>query len=67
MTPNEIIIKNGNIIDPLSGMDGKKDVLIRGGKIESVADSIDAGTCTVIEAAGYAGYARSYRYACAFA
>jgi dihydroorotase len=54
---NGVLIKNGRVIDPANGIDGKRDLLIIDGKIERVSEKIeDAGPGTpdfnVIDAAG---------------
>lgn len=38
----KILIKNGRMVDPANGIDGKKDILIENGKIKEVADRIVA-------------------------
>ena len=48
---NEILIKNGRVIDPANGRDEKCDVLISDGKIAQVG-RIDRKADTVIDAAG---------------
>ncbi len=35
-----ILIKNGRVIDPASGLDGVRDILISGGKISRIAENI---------------------------
>ncbi len=54
---NGVLIKNGRVIDPANGIDGKRDVLIIDGKIEQVSEKIEnAGPGNsdfkVIDAAG---------------
>lgn len=41
----KILIKNGYVIDPKTGKDGHKDILISDGKIEKISESIDADAC----------------------
>jgi len=48
---NELIIKNGRVIDPANGIDKQCDVLITDGKIIEV-DRIDKPVPTVIDATG---------------
>lgn len=36
-----LLIKNGRVIDPLSGLDAKKDLLIKGNNIIEIEDSIE--------------------------
>ncbi|HDP81339.1 MAG TPA: amidohydrolase/deacetylase family metallohydrolase, partial [Spirochaetes bacterium] len=52
-----LIIKNGRVLDPASGMDAVKDILVSGGRIvkietdiphESGSEIIDAGGCIVL-------------------
>jgi dihydroorotase len=38
--PYDLLLKNGHVIDPLNGVDGKHDVAIAGGKIAAVAADI---------------------------
>lgn len=38
----KILIKNGRMVDPANGIDGKKDILIENGKVKEVADHIVA-------------------------
>ncbi|HUV64333.1 MAG TPA: dihydroorotase [Sedimentisphaerales bacterium] len=54
---NGVLIKNGRVIDPANGIDGKYDVLIVDHKIERVTEKIEESGpgfegCTVIDAAG---------------
>ena len=48
----DLFIRNGRVIDPLSGRDEIADVLIREGKIAAVGCGIDAGAAPVIDATG---------------
>ncbi|MHC4213129.1 MAG: dihydroorotase [Planctomycetota bacterium] len=48
---NELLIKNGHVIDPANGVDGKCDVLITNGMIADVG-KIDITTEEVIDATG---------------
>ncbi len=47
-----LLIKNGCVLDPKTGFEGKKDILIDEDKILRIADDIDAEGCEVIDAAG---------------
>ena len=47
-----ILIKNGHVVDPLTGRDGCFDVLIEGGRIRKVAESLADEAEKVIDAAG---------------
>ncbi|MEK7994475.1 MAG: dihydroorotase [Planctomycetota bacterium] len=54
---NGVLIKNGRVIDPANGIDGKYDVLIVDEKVEQVSEKIEesgpvSAGCTVIDAAG---------------
>lgn len=49
----ELLIKNGRIIDPRNGIDDKRDLLVRDGKIAEISKSINAGPlCEIIDALG---------------
>jgi dihydroorotase len=45
-----LLIKNGRVIDPSSGLDETLDILIDGGKIVSVEARIDSAAASVIDA-----------------
>ena len=47
----ELLIKNGRIIDPANGIDKKGDLLVRNGKIEHLG-KCDSSTKKIIDAAG---------------
>lgn len=50
-----ILIKNTRLVDPLTGMDGIKDILVKDGKIAKIADEIPAkedGDLQVIDGTG---------------
>jgi len=54
---NGVLIKNGRVIDPENGIDGRYDVLIVDEKVEQVAEKIEesgpaSAGCMVIDAAG---------------
>ena len=46
----KILIKNGRVINPATGLDEKKDVLISSGKIEQIENTIETGADEVIDA-----------------
>ena len=48
---NELLIRNGRLIDPARGLDSVQDLHIRNGKIVDVAE-LDLGTCDVLDASG---------------
>lgn len=41
----KILIKNGYVVDPKSGKNGHRDILISNGKVEKIADMIDVADC----------------------
>lgn len=47
-----LLIRNGYIVDPGSGFEGKADLFVRDGKIEKVAENISKKADRVIEAEG---------------
>ncbi len=47
----KILVKNGTVINPL-GKGGRLDVLIEGGKIISIGESLSATGATIVDAAG---------------
>lgn len=47
-----ILIRNGRMIDPASGFDGNRDILIEGGTVSRIAERIDCAADTVIDADG---------------
>lgn len=50
---NDLLIRGGTVVDPATGIHGRRDVLVRDGKIAVVAESIggdQAAGATVIEA-----------------
>ena len=46
------LIKGGRVVDPASGTDGTKDVLIEDGLVAAIDDSIDKNGAEVVDAAG---------------
>ncbi len=48
----KLLIRNGRVIDPASGLDAPRDVLVEEGRIASVAPQIAAAGAEVIDAAG---------------
>lgn len=46
------LLKGAHVVDPQSGIDGIRDVLIEGDKIAQVAESVEAGDAEVIDASG---------------
>ena len=47
-----LLIKNGRVVDPKSGLDTQADVLVDGKKVVKIAENIDAGDAQVIDATG---------------
>ena len=47
-----ILIRNGRMIDPASGFDGQRDILIEDAKISRIAECVDCAADTVIDAKG---------------
>ena len=47
-----LLIKNGRVVDPKSGLDTQADVLVDGKKVVKIAENIDAGVAQVIDASG---------------
>src|SRR5689334_11910500 len=49
---SSLLIKNGRVIDPASGLDGPADVLIEDGLIQSVGRGLERAGASVFDAAG---------------
>ena len=49
---SRFLVKNGRVIDPASGLDGPRDVLVEDGLIAAVEETIEAGDAEVYDAAG---------------
>lgn len=47
-----VLIKNGHVVDPLTGKDGKYDVLIEGDRIKRVAEHITEDAQDILDAEG---------------
>ncbi len=47
-----LIIRNGRVLDPLTGADGTADVLIENGRIRAVGPRLEAGEAPAFDAAG---------------
>ena len=47
-----LLIRNGRVIDPASGLDAKRDVLIDGPRIEAIERSIECPDAEVLDAEG---------------
>jgi dihydroorotase len=49
---SRLLIKNGRLIEPSSGIDENRDVLIEDGRVAAIAPAIEAGDAEVLDAAG---------------
>lgn len=49
---SRLLVKGGRVIDPAVGLDGARDVLLDGGRILAVEESIDADGVEVFDATG---------------
>ncbi|HZS06355.1 MAG TPA: dihydroorotase [Blastocatellia bacterium] len=47
-----LLIKNGTVIDPSQSLEARRDVLIRGGKIETIGESLSGEGAEVLDAGG---------------
>jgi dihydroorotase len=47
-----LLLKGGRLLDPGAGRDGRLDVLIRDGRVESIGQDIPAGAATVLDVVG---------------
>ncbi|HEY1252456.1 MAG TPA: dihydroorotase [Thermoanaerobaculia bacterium] len=47
-----LLIRGGRVVDPASGIDGRRDVLLRDGLVERVGESLDAQDAEVFDASG---------------
>lgn len=47
-----LLIKNGRVVDPKSGLDTQADVLVDGKKVVKIGENIEAGDAQVIDATG---------------
>ncbi len=48
----DLVIRGGHVIDPASGVTGRRDVAVAGGRILAVEPEIDPGRAAVIDAGG---------------
>ena len=48
----KLLIKNGHVIDPVNEIDGRRDILISGGRIEKIASVVEDKEAETIDAAG---------------
>ena len=51
---NDLVLREARVLDPVAGIDGSHDVVIRGGRVAELASpgSADAGDAEVVDAAG---------------
>ncbi len=49
---HDLLIKNGRAIDPETNLDGRRDVLIEGGKVAAIERSIDKADVETLDASG---------------
>lgn len=49
---NDLLIRNGRVIDPTAGMDAVADVLLRGGVVAAIGQGIDAPGAELFDATG---------------
>ncbi|MGH9805423.1 MAG: dihydroorotase, partial [Candidatus Acidiferrales bacterium] len=47
-----LVIKHGRVIDPASGLDARRDVLIEDGRIAAIDAAIERAEADVFDAAG---------------
>jgi dihydroorotase len=47
-----VLLKGGRVIDPASGLDGVRDVLVSGGRIANIAPRLEAAGADVVDCAG---------------
>jgi dihydroorotase len=47
-----LLIKNGRVVDPASNLDGKRDILVEGGKIKKIGTRVGGRGARVIDAKG---------------
>ncbi|MCF6155422.1 MAG: dihydroorotase [Candidatus Brocadia sp.] len=48
MINNEVLIKDGHVVDPATGLDGHADIFIKNGKIQTISNDIKPGSNTRI-------------------
>jgi dihydroorotase len=49
---SRLVIKNGRVVDPSSGLDAQRDVLIEDGLVAAVEERLEVGDAEVLDAAG---------------
>src|SRR5271166_4871912 len=48
----ELVIRNGRVMDPASGLDAVRDIAIEDGRIAAIGENIDAAGAREIDASG---------------
>jgi dihydroorotase-like cyclic amidohydrolase len=48
----DLLVRGGRVVDPCSGVDGRRDVAVSGGRIAAVAPSVAGSAETTVDAAG---------------
>ncbi len=49
---SRLLIRGGRVIDPATGLDANRDVLVEDGVIRAIAESVDAGDAELFDASG---------------
>ncbi len=49
---NDLFLRGGRVVDPATGLDARRDVLIRDGRIASIGEHLDPGGADVFDADG---------------
>lgn len=52
MDDRDLLISGGQVIDPANGINGKRDILLRHGRVDVVGENLPPGTNRVIDATG---------------
>src|SRR5262245_27440549 len=52
MDDRDLLISGGQVIDPANGINSKKDILLRRGRVDVVGEKLPPGTTRVIDATG---------------
>jgi len=48
MTSNAVLIKGGHVVDPATGLDGRADIFIKDGRIQTIANDIKTNNNTIV-------------------
>ncbi len=49
---SRLLVRGGRVVDPATGLDGTRDVLLEDGVVRAIEESIDPGDAEVLDAAG---------------